>query len=273
MGLFDFFKKNRQGAAPARETSAPQVVKNEPPAAKRPETYGELVDDLLNNTDRAQLYEDCRLLSRVFSSVKDLGARYDMMSEILEKALETPRAEVTYEFLGEHTLGQYRSYLGERDPTYVVPLEKLDRFNEAVAKLYRSSGEKARERFEKFSMELYNIPCCAVRKLFQQLMDEDEGKRKKILAHLEPINNEGALYCLLEYIVIHMDDPSDAQRKEIRDFIRDNLHIITLCNTGEIISDTRVNDVPEFFRRIYLKICGREGDEELAARFCEFWES
>ena len=274
MGLFDLFRKNKQGAAPeapARET--PAAVKKPKPSKKRPETFEELIDDILINPDRELLREDTRMLSSTLISVGDIGMKYVMMSDLLERAVEAPRAEINYEYLTEHILCQYRMFLGDRDPTYLVPLEILDRFCEDVVKLYQQCGAAWQEKIERYSTELYNIPCSGARKLYELWMEEGGEKRKAVLRHLKPIKTEDVLYFLLDYIVKRLDDPSDAERKEIRDFIKENVSPIVLFNTGEIIEDNRVQDVPEFFRRIYLKICGREGDEELISRFNEFWEA
>ena len=274
MGLFDLFRKNKQGAAPeapARET--PAAVKKPKPSKKRPETFEELIDDILINPDRELLREDTRMLSGTLISVGDISMKYIMMSDLLERAVEAPRAEINYEYLTEHILCQYRMFLGDRDPTYLVPLEILDRFCGDVVKLYQQCGAAWQEKIERYSTELYNIPCSGARKLYELWMEEGGEKRKAVLRHLKPIKTEDVLYFLLDYIVKRLDDPSDAERKEIRDFIKENVSPIVLFNTGEIIEDNRVQDVPEFFRRIYLKICGREGDEELISRFNEFWEA
>ena len=274
MGLFDLFRKNKQDAAteaPTRET--PVAIKKPKPSKKRPETFEELIDDILINPDRELLREDTRMLSSTLISVGDIGMKYVMMSDLLERAVEAPRAEINYEYLTEHILCQYRMFLGDRDPTYLVPLEILDRFCEDVVKLYQQCGAAWQEKIERYSTELYNIPCSGARKLYELWMEEGGEKRKAVLRHLKPIKTEDVLYFLLDYIVKRLDDPSDAERKEIRDFIKENVSPIVLFNTGEIIEDNRVQDVPEFFRRIYLKICGREGDEELISRFNEFWEA
>ncbi len=258
MGLFDFLRKDPQGA-------------KKPRRGKRPGTYEELVKDLLNNRDRSLLYEDCRMLSGVFTSVGQLSDRFDMMSAILEKTVEVPRDPVNYEFVIEHLLEQYRMYLGERDATYVVPWDKQERLNDAIVNLYQQSGPEGQKRLEYNTTTIYNIPYCALRKLICLLMENGE-KREEILGHMSPVKTEGGLFCLLDFIRIHMDDPDDALRKEIRDYIRKNLHTIVLCNTGEVIPDNRVSDVPEFIRRIYLPVI-RCTDKELLDRFNELWKA
>ncbi len=259
MGLFDVFKKKRQ-EAPASEKEKPV------PAAKRPETYDELINDLLTNQDRHLLYEDCHMIGDLCNT-QQYGDRYSVIADVLERAAEKPLAKVNYEFVIEHVLEQY---IGETDLTYTKP-QAAERLSRAVANLYEHSGDYGKERLEfNATGYQYNVLPYAMRGLSAILMENAE-MRHKVLLHMSPIKTESALFCMLDFIVRHKDDPSDAERNEVRDFIKEKLSVIALCNTGQVISDNRVKDVPEYFRRIYLPLNGKGDDAELIAWFDSFW--
>lgn len=265
MGLFDFLKKGKTSGQTA-QTPAKTA------RTRRPETYEELVDDLLTNQSRAWLDEDRKALvfSAIGRQVSDVGVRMGLLSDLLDKTLEANRAEVNYEYVIK-VLEDYRYLFSEHDWTLEYPRE-MERLNQAIVKFYQDGGPFVREKLEYNAESIYNIGFDALRGL-DALLLEDEAHRGEVLSHMGSIDGTGKAFCLLDFLVKHREDASDAASRQIWDHLKARLHPILLVRLTGIVPEGKVEDFPEFFRRVYLPRNGAEDDAALADWFDGCWNA
>lgn len=266
MGLFDFLKKSK----PSGQTARPSAPKAH---ARRPETYEELVDDLLTNQSYECLSEDRKAI--VYNSigprqVSDVGERMRLLSELLDKTREEPRAEINYEYV-INVLQDYRYLIGETDWTLKYPQE-TERLSQAIVDFYQQGGPFVREKLEYNAESMYNVGFDALRGL-DALLLEDEAHRDKVLSHMDSVDSTGKAFCLLDVLVRHRQDASDAAASRVLEHLKQRLHPILLLRLTGAVPEGKVEDFPEYFRRVYLPLNGGADDAALADWFDGYWKA
>lgn len=234
--------------------------KKKPKKKSQPETFEELVRDMLTQEDRNTAYEEKRIIQQIINS-QPMEDRFALLVNLCEEGVKTPDTDKNRDYLID--ILQDRWILGDFFDYPIRFPEGTKRLNEAIVLLYEKGGDFYREKLTYSATTIFNVNVCFFRGLYRILMEESVVT---VLNHLDRCNwngkkNEdgtmhggfGIFYPAFDYSVRHKDDISDAAKEDIVSYLKKKSHL--------------AGDLPAYFRRYYLPDIGKPSDDTLGEWF------
>lgn len=234
--------------------------KKKPKKSKQPETFEELVRDMLTQEDRNTAFQEKSIINQIINS-QPLEDHFALLVNLCEEGVKTPDTDKNRDYLMDILEDPY--ILGVFDDYPIRFPEGTKRLNEAIVLLYEKGGDFYREKLTYSATTIFNVNVCFFRGLYRILMEDSVVT---VLNHLDQCNwsgkkNEdgtyhggfGIFYPAFDYCVRHKDDISEINQEIIVSYLNKKRNL--------------AGNLPAYFRRYYLPDIGKSSDDALGDWF------